>query len=340
MARSNGESDPTGGFSNITILIVALTGLTSVFIVLLILCLKSPQTVEEGEEMNYEQALQEANVSTLTRSQRRARAKLLMKKNRRLVNHTMNTGAGGDGDQPPHLQNRDADADVGMDPDGDREENIRDGPHAALAFNPAPKLLLTRKQRQKAAKELERSERKANEEQIRIQKLYQEEERQIRAAIQMDKKIQAEIDKKEQLEDQFRNWKYMFPESDLDTRVTVKEFVEELQENPVISLEETAEEFSVSINDLIRRLKELEADGRICHGIINSDNDEYIFINEQRMEQVATYVHEIGCASLDDIASEIANIVGANCRFGEKGFSTRSEADTVEERHEYDKKNQ
>jgi hypothetical protein len=322
------QSDPTGGLSNSILLVLSLSGITVVFIALLIICIKSPaQSDDEEEEMiNYDQALQEADVATLTRAQRRARAKLLMKKNRRLANNgpAPRPDPGGIGQQ------------VMNNAQGGEERLVAGAPGALILNNTPERPKLTRKQRQKAAKELERAERKANEEQIRIQKRCQDEDRQKRATIQQNKKLQAAVDKKERLEREFRAWKYMFPESDLDTRVTVKEFVEELHVNPMISLEETAEEFSVSVLDLIRRLEEIEGDGRIGHGIFNIDEGEYVYVNKECMNRIVKYIHEEGKVSLDDLAKEMSRIVTEDCEY----VDDNTDVDVDRDDHGHDKKNQ
>jgi hypothetical protein len=283
------QSDPTGGFSSATLLLLSLSGLTVVFVGLLIISLKAPNKSADDEEdesaFNYDQALQDADVSTLTRSQRRARAKLLMKKNRRITK--------------PETQ---PDLDENGQPVLNNEEHVDETVDA-------DEKKLTRKQRQLAAKKLERAERKMNEDQIRIHNKILDEERKIREAALLNKSIQAANEKKEKRENDFVAWKYMFPESDFETKVTVKEFVEELEIDPVISLEETADEFSTTVPNLIRRLKELEDDGRIRHGILNAEDDEYIFINEECMKRLVKHIKEKGKVHLDDFAKEITRIV-------------------------------
>lgn len=256
--------------------------------------MKAPAHVKEDEEtVDYDEALQEADVALLTRSQRRARAKLLMKKSRRLGNNN------------PAIENRQAPFDI-IQHAGERI----DGEPNAFDLNNAVKgPALTRKQRQRAAKELERTERKANDEKVRNQKRLEDEERQVRAKMQQDKKSQAAVNQKERSDREFREWKYMFPDSDLDTNVTVKEFVEELQINPIISLEETSEEFSVSVVDLSRRLRQLECDGRIGLGIFNADEDLFVYINHQFMESTAKMISSAGKISLREFAQRISPMV-------------------------------
>ena len=307
------QSDPTGGFSNKTLLLISLNGITIIVIALIFLCQRSPRSDEEDNNIPYDQALQEADVSLLNRAQRRARAKLLMKKNRRLVNDDVDVNVNvnfDDADPNPHagalvaLQDAAVEADDDDDNDGNFR-NIRFPPIAAAPRGPQ----LSRKERQKAAKELERMERKANDDQIRLQKQHQEEDRQIRTMLQLEKKQQAEIEKKEQQGREFREWKYMFPEADLDTKVTVKEFVEELDVDPVISLRETAEEFNVTIDALVDRLEQLEKEGRICHGILNKSRDEFIYISPANMVNIAAFIQEKGAVTIGDLKRSLPQII-------------------------------
>ena len=149
----NEESDPTGGFSNSTLLMISLSGLTIVIFGLIFICRGAPAVDEDDEDggPSYEQLLEQTDVKLLNRAQRRQRAKLLMRKNRRL------------NDPAPIPMNED---DIARIPASTMPENAT---------------RMSRKERQKAAKELERAERKVNEEQIRLQKLLEEEERRHRA---------------------------------------------------------------------------------------------------------------------------------------------------------------
>ena len=311
MDQIHQQADLTGGFSNSTLLLIALNGLTIIFFSLLFICQKSPQGTQDANEdgaggINYDQALQDADVATLNRAQRRARAKLIMKKNRRLVEEVWHAGEGQIVVAGEDAHDHHAAHDHAAHAPPPADEQVEDG-QPSMALNDGPKP--SRKERQKAAKELERIERKGNEQQRRIiQSLHQEEERQIREMIQQEKKEQAALDEKNKLEKECRAREYMFPDSDL-VRVTVKEFIEELEGDPVLSLQDTAEEFAVSVGVLVERLEELESEGRICHGILNLERDEYVYVNGDCMARIAMFVKDKGCVSLEDVAGELAQIV-------------------------------
>lgn len=185
---------------------------------------------------------------------------------------------------------------------------VQAGPDTANRPGGAP--TLSRKQRQKMAKEMERKERQANLEQIQlIQKQREIQEKAVRQKVQLAKLQKIKQDKQMQLEREYLHQNYMFPDTDLDTRVTVEEFLEDLNMNPMVSLEETAEEFHVSEEDLVYRLQELERDGRIPHGIWNRSMGEYIYISENVMKQVADYIMKKGAVSLTDIKGELLRYI-------------------------------
>jgi len=303
------RADFTGGFSNSSLLVISLMGFTLLFALLAFLCHAAPSDEDLNEDekdgVSYDQLLQEADICTLNRVQRRARARLLMKKNRRLPVQDqpgMNREGGeaaaageGEGGQPLLLGGGEGEHEANTEP------IIPSGPK------------LSRKERQNAAKVLEQLERKADKEQNRLKMKQYEEERIIREQLTSEKKDRIEREKKEHVEKEFQGWKFMFPPSDDgdsdDPSVTVNDFVKELMNQPVIGLQETATRFSVSVPALIQRLKDLEEDGRICHGILNEDRDEYTFIDIECMEKITRFIKDEGCVSMQAISLKLAEII-------------------------------
>ncbi len=311
MDQSHEQLDFTGGFSNSTLLIISLTGFTVLFALLAFLCHVSPADAhnddEENDQINYDKLLEDADVSTLNRAQRRARAKLLMKKNRRLVVPDSQA-------RPEEGQRQQVDNDMQRQIIIlDREENdVGDGDGEdddANVVDRTPKP--SRKERQKAAKELERAERKANEEQRKRQILYEQDLRRTKEKSMKETKERVELERKEKSERDFIEWKYMFPPSNPeledDFGVSVKEFLQELQSKQSLCLSETADRFSVSIDHLVRRIQKLEDDGRIFHGIMNIENDSYILVTTDCFRRVKDLIDTKGSVSLTEIAGELEN---------------------------------
>ena len=130
--------------SNQTILILCTIGFASLGIVVYYLILRtlpSSSLDDRDETHNYDEFLDQSDVATLNRAERRARAKLRMKKARRAA---IPTAGRLDADQ--------ADGDIQLNDEinGPAGEVVADG--------------LSRKERQKAAKALERKERKITSE--------------------------------------------------------------------------------------------------------------------------------------------------------------------------------
>lgn len=301
------QSDPTGGLSNFSLLLISLNGLTVIVIILIIICHRAPSqeyhsSLQQNNQDNipYEQALEDADVSLLNRAQRRARAKLLMKKSRRLdTGGIIGTAAGGGEhvQEHDHVPNHDNDHPIGQ-----HNENAEQG----------HRIILTRKERQKVAKQIERMERHANSERARQQQQQEQTMYELKQQkLQMAQLQQMEKEKRYNLEKERQNLHrvYMFPDTDLDTRVTIDEFIKELEVDPIISLEETAEEFQVSQQDLVHRLQELERDGRIPHGIWNRQRGEYLYVGENTMDRMAHYIMEQGAVSLTDIRKELLRCI-------------------------------
>lgn len=318
------------GFSNETLLLTSLLGFTLLFASLTCLCHFSPSqakyderdgTGDDGDDGDdYDRLLEDADVSTLNRAQRKARAKLLMKKKRKKSNSNNNNnneqqgGDHGNGDG-----NVDGDraiinaADVGEQQE-QNEMNDED-------LGQCQTQKLSRKERQKAAKEEERLYRREYEE-IRKLKIKDEmERREAKEQRLKEKKESVALEKQKARDEELDSWKYMFEgdgstissrSKDKDSNriiVTVDEFVKDLNETQVIKLDETANKFQVSVEELVDRLKQLEKEGRIDHGIIDKKGRIYFLVNEATMKQISEVIKEKEAITLDDITKELTRII-------------------------------
>ena len=302
------------GFSNETLLITSLLGFTLLFASLACLCHFSPSQAKYDERDganddddgdNYDRLLEDADVSTLNRAQRKARAKLLMKKKRKKHNNNNNEQQQGGDDGVVNA------ADV----DEQQEHNeINEGQDQGQTSS------LSRKERQKAAKEEERLYRREYEE-IRKLKIKDEmERREAKEQRLKEKKELVELEKQKAQEEELQSWKYMFGGSsstavrrkdDESNRmtVTVDEFVKELNETQVIKLNDTAIKFQVSVEELVDRLKQLEEEGRIEHGIIDTKRKIYFSVDQATMKQISELIKEKEAVTLDDITKEVTRII-------------------------------
>lgn len=136
------------GFSDAAILVVSLLGfcfLASTIYSLILLKVQSRKEFDQAEEreLDYDELLDRADVATLSRAQRRARAKNIMKRQRRVVAQPLDTG--GNEQEDAHEQHL--------------EEDDEPPAHTSLTA--------TRKERQKVAKMAELKERKLFDERRR-----------------------------------------------------------------------------------------------------------------------------------------------------------------------------
>jgi len=339
------NGDITGGFSNKALVAISISGLIIVFTTLTFLYVYSSrdpsikqrdrhQQPNNNDAEDYERALEDADVSTLNRAQRRARAKHRMKKNRRLAAH-----------QQPHPANpRPNQDDVGAEQQPAQIAALQ--PPAVLAEDDIPPPggivieRLSRKERQRVAKAEERRERLLYVEERKQQILILEQKRGVgkntagnedkEAAEEMDeRKNRLEIEEKEALDREYTEWKFMFPPSiheeqnndnyntgmDGDDgndskRETVQQFLTKLYAVRRISLADTAQRYSVSIPTLRRRLTQLEEEGRVHHcGMVDEVRGEYVVVLPEDMTKLANYINEVGCVTLEEVRLQLMGIL-------------------------------
>jgi len=350
------DGDITGGLSNKTIIAISISGFIILFTTLTFLYTFSSrhpddkqrdrarrhQDANNNDAADYERALEDADVSTLNRAQRRARAKHRMKKNRRLASNQQ--------PQPANPQ-------PNQDDDGDGQQQQL--PLAQIVAPPPPVALadgdddfstggivverLSRKERQRAAKAEERRERLMYVEERKRQILILEQKRgEHRNDIGDDDKederdreerrFHLEMLKKEALEREYREWNLMFPsmhekqnanddDTDMDNdggdnpqRETVQQFLTKLYAVRRISLAETARQRSISIPVLRKRLTQLEEEGRINHcGVVDEVRGEYTIVMSEDMEKLKQYIEEVGSVTLEEVRSNLMGILDLAC---------------------------
>jgi len=344
------NGDITGGFSNKALVAISISGLLIVFTTLTFLYIFSSrdpsnkqrerhqQQPDANDAEDYERALEDADVSTLNRAQRRARAKHRMKKNRRLAAH-----------QQPHPANPPPNQDdVGAEQQPAQIAALQ--PPAVLAEDDIPPPggivieRLSRKERQRVAKAEERRERLLYVEERKRQILILEQKRgegknnvgndNKEAEVDREERIKRlEVEKKEALDREYHEWKFMFHPSmheeqstdDGDTGIgdddgcdikqeTVQQFLTKLYAVRRISLADTAQRYSVSIPTLRRRLTQLEEEGRIHHcGIVDEVRGDYAVISSDDMITLAKYIEDVGCATLEEIRLHLMGILDLKC---------------------------
>lgn len=307
----------TGGLSNTIIMTTSFVGFITLFAAIAIIFLRSPANAPDndgedghannGHQRTYGDELEEADVSTLNRAQRRALAKHRMKKMRRIepiVHDNAVDGAANEEGNHRLLGDGNIGNANGDVHDGNDDTNINNN-----NFNQA-----SRKERHKAAKAKERDERKQyEEERKKVVANADEKARETRRERERDKnrqKIEDEARRKESLEIEYNRWRYMFHDESQTTggegkyvgmtnelgtanessqMTTVREFVSHLHEVRVISLYRTAAQFSIGTKALTNRLLQLEKEGRIPGGVFD-DSGNYIYFSEDDLGELSRFI--------------------------------------------------
>ncbi|KRY79801.1 PI-PLC X domain-containing protein 3 [Trichinella pseudospiralis] len=167
------------------------------------------------------------------------------------------------------------------------------------------------------AKEERKQAREAEEEERAIKRQLEEEraeKRRKREEEEEEKERQKELEEKRRLEEEKRKEQEEYEklkkgftveeqgcDVDIseDTTNLLKEFVEYIQKVKVVSMEELAGQFHMRTTDVIDRLKNLLADGMLT-GVID-DRGKFIFVTEDEMKAIVTFVKQRGRVSVDDL---------------------------------------
>jgi MFS superfamily sulfate permease-like transporter len=276
------------GFSDRVLLGIALGvffGLALSVYFLVIRRLKSREEVEK-EDLTHDELLARADVSTLNRAQRRARAKAIMKEQRRAA-----------ATQPDgHAQ---------QDEDGEHQQ--ADEQQEDVNADRQPKL--SRKQRQQAAKAAEKEERRLYQEERQkiqkaaLQKAAQEKKARLEAAAkeaeEKKKRQQLESEQKEKEElEAYLTFLTAGPHATVATQ-SVEEFVKNLKQDRIVRIEETATAFDVPVNDVISRIQDLVDDGRVA-GFFQPGR--FVYVSEHELNSIAQQITERGSVSLNEVA--------------------------------------
>jgi hypothetical protein len=281
------------GFSDAVLVTASVTGFlimaTTVYS-LIVMRLKSSKEVAKEELAGgngYEEQLAHADVSTLNRTQRRARARAIMKQQRRaLVN----------------VDNPDADADAELEIGSD-DEGSEDGE----TVNPTNNRTLSRKERQRVAKATEKGERRLLEDERREQQKQAQDDaqRQKREKEREDARRQeaSRLLEKKQKEElkiaEFEAWKVFL--SSPKRSQSVQEWIDEMKDRRTVLTTEIATSFELPEQKIVQRIQELIKDGRVA-GVMEG-NGRFIFIAEDELHSIAESLIERGVLSLTDVAT-------------------------------------
>lgn len=277
------------GFSDAILVAASVTGFlimaTTVYS-LIVLRLKSSKEVAKEELAGgngYEEQLAHADVSTLNRTQRRARARAIMKQQRRaLVN----------------VDNPDAGLEIGSDDEGSEDGET---------VNPTNNRPLSRKERQRAAKATEKDERRVLEDERREQQKQTQDDAQKQKRVKeiedTRKQEAARLFEKKQKEElkiaEFEAWKAFL--SSPKRSQSVQEWIDEMKDRRTVLTTEIATSFELHEGKVVQRIQELIKERRVT-GVMEGKG-RFIFIDEDQLHSITESLIKRGVLSLTDVAA-------------------------------------
>ncbi|CAB3366010.1 Hypothetical predicted protein [Cloeon dipterum] len=157
------------------------------------------------------------------------------------------------------------------------------------------------KKKREAKKELERQKEIAEKE---------AEEEQVREA---ERKAQEEKERKEheeylKLKEAFSVESEGFDETvEEDEQNSLRAFVQYIQDNKVVILEDLALRFKYKIKDAIDKIGKLQEDG-ILTGVFD-DRGKFIFLSKKELEAVAKFIRQRGRVSIAELAASSSDLI-------------------------------
>ena len=298
------------GVSNLSLLLISSIGFGILGIALYVLILRPSagatdgDNSDDGELRNYEEQLDGADVRTLNRAQRRLRARNHMKKNRRMAQQEVagrDAGAAAAGVADQLLLEEEmgfAAGDGGAGHEGDEQ---RQQQH------------LSRKERARLAKTAEKEERQLYEEERREARKFadakaavdrrEREEERVAAAEEERRRREAEGKERELAE--HNEWVRVFAFAAVQR--TVKEFVAEAQQRKVWPVNDIADTFAVTPEQVVARLEQLMSENRLAGSIVSQGT--LIYIGRSEMQELAKFLLRNGNTSLPELSDEVRRIV-------------------------------
>lgn len=284
------------------------------------------QAERAEHELGYDEQLAHADVSTLNRAQRRARARHIMKQQRRvgppggaaMHDAVGEEGAGVDDNNRAQIMMVAAEQQQQVPPPDNAIPHFQDDTYHQGSFRH-----LSRKDRQKAAKQIEREERRLLEEVRRKEQIEaQESAQQKRRARERLLTLQVEEDRKgrkaqrdaEEWE-RFQAWRMFLSSSDplgidpTQQSLSVKDWIHELKQERVASLKGLSDRFQVSLDRVLKRVEELLDSGRVT-GILDVENDRFIYLSAQsELPVLASFIKSRNLVSTADVQIRIQELL-------------------------------
>ena len=279
---------------------------------IVIMRLKTAEEVAEDDgELTYDEKLANADVSKLNRAQRRARARHIMKQQRRVVTAAV----------VPNIGEGENNEDGDNNNDGNNDQQllaIADMDGDAIGGDLHPNMQhLSRKERQKAAKAAEKEERKLFEETRKKQQLEAQQkahrekvarETESKRKLEEERKLRLEARQQEELAEYYK-WKTFLASPDPTKTLSVKDWIQnELSKNKIVNLQEIAKRFDTSENVVLARIQTLIKQLRLT-GIVDETNHRFIYVPKNELEVIASYMKTRDSVSLEEIAKAYQDLI-------------------------------
>jgi DDRGK domain len=270
------------GFSDSALLMVSIGGFGLMAFLIYSIVFSRVQSAEELEktdavdgELDYEEELLKADVSTLNRAQRRARAKALMKRERRVHEED---GEGDDADAHNNLS---------------RKERQK----AAKAAERKERQILdaARQEEQRVAMQRAQEEKKRR---LELEAIQAEEDR-----------LRKEDEDAEQKQREWEEWNNFLKSPDGSESLTVEEWVKELEKGPCsVDLRPLSTRFDTSLEQVQQRINKLVRDGRVT-GCLDESNSIFWFFTHDNLLALAEFIKNEGEVSLKDVSKAAGTIL-------------------------------
>jgi DDRGK domain len=278
-----------------------------------ILKLTRSKSEADDDHLTEEERLCRADVSALTRAQRRARAKAIMKEQRRLQHPSDDRNPDDAAARDANMDPADADAVAVADVVDDEHNEIING--TAQVTNRVP--ALSRKERQLGAKVVEREERRLfqhdrerqqKEAQIVAQQL--KKERLVAATQRMEQeRQQKELETEARIQQQQRMRRIFMLASGTAREKSVSEFVADCRNDRVVMVDAIAKLYGVEPIRVTDRIQQLLSEGRIA-GIFQKKHQRFIYVADEELRLIASTVRERGSVSRKEFTTICEQMIG------------------------------
>jgi len=181
---------------------------------------------------------------------------------------------------------------------------------------------LQRKQEDKEARKawLEEQEERKKDREIKQQEALEEESK-LKEERELAKKQELEELERQRIENEkkqaaiYEQWKDLIQIDAAGSNTidqgneeeTTKNFIQYVQKQKIVNLEELAAEFRLKTQDIIDKLKDLEKKDRIT-GVFD-DRGKYIYISLDELKAVAKYMNQMGRVSIVELAEKSNQLI-------------------------------